>query len=105
MALGYDEKRYILAFDHRGSFEKMFGISGRAPTDEETAKIRDAKRLIFEGFQRAVEAGAPRAACGSLEARPRRWASTSRYTWPARPQPSPNHWSDGGWSRPVQPAR
>ena len=33
MALGYDKKLYILAFDHRGSFEKMFGISGRAPTD------------------------------------------------------------------------
>ncbi len=36
MALGYDKKLYILAFDHRGSFEKMFGISGRAPTAEET---------------------------------------------------------------------
>ena len=32
MALGYDKKLYILAFDHRGSFEKMFGVSGRAPT-------------------------------------------------------------------------
>ena len=27
MALGYDGKLYILAFDHRGSFQKkMFGI-------------------------------------------------------------------------------
>ena len=66
MALGYDQKLYILAFDHRGSFEKMFGISGRAPTDEETAQIQDAKRLIFEGFQRAIEAGAPNAAAGVL---------------------------------------
>ena len=23
--LGYDEKLYVLAFDHRGSFEKMVG--------------------------------------------------------------------------------
>ena len=30
MALGYDGKLYILAFDHRGSFQKkMFGIAGR----------------------------------------------------------------------------
>ena len=37
MALGYDGKLYILAFDHRGSFQtKMFGIEGD-PTPEETA--------------------------------------------------------------------
>ena len=36
MALGYDGKLYILAFDHRGSFQKkMFGIEGD-PTPEET---------------------------------------------------------------------
>ena len=29
MALGYDKKLYILAFDHRGSFQKkFFGIEG-----------------------------------------------------------------------------
>ena len=29
MTLGYDGKLYILAFDHRGSFQKkMFGIEG-----------------------------------------------------------------------------
>ena len=34
MALGYDGKLYILAFDHRGSFQKkMFGIEGD-PADE-----------------------------------------------------------------------
>ena len=35
MALGYDGKLYILAFDHRGSFTKRFGIEGD-PTPEET---------------------------------------------------------------------
>jgi myo-inositol catabolism protein IolC len=54
MALGYDGKLYILAFDHRGSFQKkMFGIQGD-PTPEETAKIADAKHLIFEGMVEAV---------------------------------------------------
>jgi 5-dehydro-2-deoxygluconokinase len=57
MELGYDGKLYILAFDHRGSFQKkMFGIAGD-PTPEDTAKISDAKHLIFEGMVRAVESG------------------------------------------------
>jgi myo-inositol catabolism protein IolC len=57
MALGYDGKLYILAFDHRGSFQKkMFGIEGD-PTEEETETIADAKHLIFEGMLKAVEAG------------------------------------------------
>jgi myo-inositol catabolism protein IolC len=66
VALGYDSKLYILAFDHRGSFEKMFGVSGRAPTEEEVARISDAKFLIFEGFGKAVADGAPRDAGGVL---------------------------------------
>ncbi|MER3453124.1 MAG: DUF2090 domain-containing protein, partial [Acidimicrobiia bacterium] len=66
MALGYDRRLYILAFDHRGSFQKkMFGITG-TPTPEEAARIADAKTLIFEGFQRALTDGAPRDAAGIL---------------------------------------
>ena len=31
MTLGYDGTLYILAFDHRGSFQKkFFGVAGRA---------------------------------------------------------------------------
>ena len=66
MTLGYDRPLYILAFDHRGSFEKMFGVSGRAPTPEEVARISDAKSLIFEGFRRAVAEGVPKDAAGVL---------------------------------------
>jgi myo-inositol catabolism protein IolC len=66
MALGYDGKLYILAFDHRGSFQKkMFGIEGEA-TPEETEKIADAKRLIFEGMELAVERGVDASATGVL---------------------------------------
>jgi myo-inositol catabolism protein IolC len=66
MALGYDGKLYILAFDHRGSFQKkMFGIEGD-PTEEETETISDAKRLIFEGMQVAVERGVDAEATGVL---------------------------------------
>jgi myo-inositol catabolism protein IolC len=55
--LGYNKKLYILAFDHRGSFEKMVGDPARVP---------DAKTLIWEGFQRAVEQGAPKEYAGVL---------------------------------------
>ena len=66
MSVGYDGKLYILAFDHRGSFQKkMFGIAGD-PTAEETERIADAKRLIFEGMELAVERGVEASATGVL---------------------------------------
>src|ERR1700754_2537158 len=66
MALGYDGKLYILAFDHRGSFQKkMFGIEGD-PTEAETETISDAKKLIFEGMEIAVERGVDAASAGVL---------------------------------------
>ena len=66
MALGYDGKLYILAFDHRGSFQKkMFGIEGD-PTPEETATIADAKKLIYEGMEKAVEHGLDASTAGVL---------------------------------------
>ena len=66
MVLGYDKKLYILAFDHRGSFQKkMFGIEGD-PTPEETETIVDAKRLIFEGILEAVGRDAEPGATGVL---------------------------------------
>jgi myo-inositol catabolism protein IolC len=66
MALGYDGRLYILAFDHRGSFQKkMFGIDG-TPTPDETAKITDAKSLIYEGMELAVERGLDASAAGVL---------------------------------------
>jgi myo-inositol catabolism protein IolC len=58
MALGYDGKLYMLAFDHRESFLKdIFGIIGD-PTPEQIEAIADAKRLIFEGALEAVAEGA-----------------------------------------------
>jgi myo-inositol catabolism protein IolC len=66
MGSGYDGKLYILAFDHRGSFQKkMFGIEGD-PTPEQTATIADAKKLIFEGMELAVQRGVDAAATGVL---------------------------------------
>jgi myo-inositol catabolism protein IolC len=66
MALGYSGKLYILAFDHRGSFQKkMFGIEGD-PTPEQTDEIADAKLLIYEGLEKATEQGVDPHATGCL---------------------------------------
>src|SRR6266700_7349125 len=66
MDLGYTRSLYILAFDHRGSFQKkMLGIAG-TPTPEQREQISDAKRVIFEGFQQAIADGAPKESAGML---------------------------------------
>jgi myo-inositol catabolism protein IolC len=57
---------YLLAFDHRGSFQKkLLGIPGE-PTAEETARITEAKGVIFEGFRKALADGLPLAGAGIL---------------------------------------
>src|SRR4051812_21912554 len=66
MALGYDGKLFILAFDHRGSFQKKwFGIEGE-PSPEETATITGAKHLIFEGLLKAADGDIDPGATGAL---------------------------------------
>jgi myo-inositol catabolism protein IolC len=66
MALGYDKPLYILAFDHRGSFQKkFFGVTGE-PSEEETTRISDAKRVIYEGAKRALDEGVEAETAGVL---------------------------------------
>jgi myo-inositol catabolism protein IolC len=65
MALGYQGKIYILAFDHRGSYGKFLGVSGD-PTPEQVDKMVDGKHLIFEGMEKAVEKGVDADAAGVL---------------------------------------
>jgi myo-inositol catabolism protein IolC len=66
MALGYDGKLFILAFDHRGSFQKKwFGLDGE-PSAEDVERITDAKHLVFEGLLHAADAGADPSVTGAL---------------------------------------
>jgi myo-inositol catabolism protein IolC len=66
MELGYDGRLYILAFDHRGSFQKkFFGIEGE-PNEEQTQTISDAKHLIYEGLEAALKEGADPSVSGAL---------------------------------------
>lgn len=58
--LGYQDKLFVMPFDHRGSFmAKMFGIKGRQPTPEETREIAATKRIVYEGFLQALRQGVP----------------------------------------------
>ena len=66
MAAGYDGRLYILAFDHRGSFKKAVLGSSEASNEEGLERLRDAKRLIFEGMELAAERGVDPAALGVL---------------------------------------
>lgn len=66
MVLGYRGPLYLMAFDHRGSFERdLFGTGPPLPP-RVRAGIVDAKNLIYEGFVQAVDRGAPRDAAGVL---------------------------------------
>jgi 5-dehydro-2-deoxygluconokinase len=66
MAIGYDRPLYILPFDHRGTFQKnMFGWSG-AISPEQTAKIAEMKKVIYDGFKAALAAGVPQEKSGIL---------------------------------------
>jgi myo-inositol catabolism protein IolC len=66
MNSGYRNKLFILAFDHRGSFQKKwFGLEGE-PTEEDTQRISDAKHLVFEGLLHALGEGADAGATGAL---------------------------------------
>ncbi len=59
MTPGYTQPLYILAFDHRTSFQvKLFGVEG-TPTPAELERIHEAKRIILDGLLAAAEAAPP----------------------------------------------
>ncbi|HTX84447.1 MAG TPA: DUF2090 domain-containing protein [Streptosporangiaceae bacterium] len=64
--LGYDKPLYLMAFDHRGSFEHdLFGAS-EPVSDEVRNGIISVKEIIFDAHRQALAAGAPPDACGVL---------------------------------------
>src|SRR5215210_4779942 len=66
MPLGYDGKLYILAFDHRGSFQKKWFGLGDEITQADTDRITDAKALVYEGLELALSKGAQASITGAL---------------------------------------
>jgi myo-inositol catabolism protein IolC len=61
-----DGHLFIVAFDHRGSYESgLYGIHGE-PTAADLARLTQGKQVIFEGFRAALRGGAPAGAAGVL---------------------------------------
>src|SRR3989344_4913317 len=59
--MGYEKDLLILPFDHRGSMlKKLFGMEGRQPTNEEAAKFRALKQMVYEGFKKSLKMGVPK---------------------------------------------
>src|SRR3954449_11606265 len=66
MNSGYGHKLFVLAFDHRGSFQKKwFGLEGER-TEAVMRGSSDAKHLVFEGLLHALEEGAAPDSTGAL---------------------------------------
>ena len=66
MALGYTKPLYLLAFDHRGSFERDLFSASHPISDKVRAGITDAKEVIYEGFVEAAARGVPTDDAGIL---------------------------------------
>ncbi len=66
MTPGYDHPLYLLPFDHRHSY--ITGMCHFKPplTAEHHAAVTDSKRVIYEGFRKAVANGLPRERAGIL---------------------------------------
>ena len=66
MRLGYDRPLYVLPFDPRASFET--GLFGFKPplTREQAAMVAAMKRVVYDGFRRALDGGVPAEAAGIL---------------------------------------
>jgi myo-inositol catabolism protein IolC len=57
---------FIVAFDHRGSYESgLYGIKGE-PAANDLARLTHGKEVIYEGFLAALNGGAPVGATGIL---------------------------------------
>lgn len=51
------EKLYILPFDHRASFAKLFNLDDRKVTPQETDLLSDYKHIVYEGALLSLKMG------------------------------------------------
>ncbi|HYF05740.1 MAG TPA: DUF2090 domain-containing protein [Patescibacteria group bacterium] len=64
--LGYTHPLFVLPFDHKTGLYKMLYGTMDEPTPEQKEEIKRLKRIIFQGFERAVELGVPKIHAGIL---------------------------------------
>lgn len=55
--LGYKKNLFILPFDHRASFAKLFGFTNAQLSSDEKKIITSAKEIIFTAFEKAISMG------------------------------------------------
>src|SRR3954453_13691571 len=66
MNVGYNHPLYILPFDHRAAFKTgLFGLRGNI-SDEQTGRLSEAKRVVYDGFRLAVERGTVARDCAGI---------------------------------------
>ena len=82
MALGYDGKLYILAFDHRGFVPEEDVRASRRTDSGGARKIADAKHLIYEGMTEAVNRGAEASATGLVDSSSAATSGAGTCRWP-----------------------
>jgi len=58
--IGYDKQLYILPFDHRTSFIKGLIGDKDVLSGQEIEFIKEQKRIIYEGFKKALDLGVPK---------------------------------------------
>jgi myo-inositol catabolism protein IolC len=66
MSVGYNHQLFLLPFDHRASFVHGLLHEDGTPTNEEIETVKKLKRLIYQGFLRAVTLGVPKTDAGIL---------------------------------------
>jgi len=59
-AMQLPDRFYILPFDHRRSFARMFGFDEKTLDAAAREKLIDYKHLVFEGLLKAIEIGVPK---------------------------------------------
>ena len=59
-SLGYKKNLFILPFDHRSSFAKLFGFTNEELSNDEKNIIIAAKEAIFAAFEKAILNGIPK---------------------------------------------
>jgi myo-inositol catabolism protein IolC len=66
MSLGYDRPLFMLAFDHRGSFQRdLLGVPG-IPSPADRQRVADAKRVLYTAFELVAASGVERQSIGVL---------------------------------------
>ena len=55
--LGYTKRLFILPFDHRASFAKIFGFAIENITQQQKEYMKQTKKLIYEAFKKAISQG------------------------------------------------